>query len=339
MQSPNPGEPTNSIRHNLSLNKSFVKVPRSKDEPGKGGFWKLDPNYAKSLVDGVFKKRRPIQRQVNIGFIKKSRRDKRTRHLTEKWKQRVPDVVQNLPPGSSGETDHLAHTVRSLKTASPRGLSPIMNVETIDCNKVTPSGQVAAETMVTCSPNQNKEGMSDIDDSIQHDLNVLLSYSHTELEMFHSSANPVSDCKSHLFPQPLILNDDYFTSDTNDSPFPCDLDLLPASTADAFQFTDQVTSLFSSDCWSSFQQGQNDLHTKPSLFNFSSSNSNHLGEASNILYSPGLCLPASPRCANFDPQMAAPETSNQPWAECKAAIEAAALDFESFNDYDTSCVF
>ncbi|XP_069991545.1 forkhead box protein K2 isoform X14 [Penaeus vannamei] len=54
----------NSIRHNLSLNRYFVKVPRSQEEPGKGSFWKIDPASESKLVDQAFKRRR--QRGVPI---------------------------------------------------------------------------------------------------------------------------------------------------------------------------------------------------------------------------------------------------------------------------------
>ncbi|KAF4092332.1 hypothetical protein AMELA_G00019620 [Ameiurus melas] len=58
----------NSIRHNLSLNKCFIKVPRQKDEPGKGGFWKIDPEYAEHLLTGAYKKRRMPPVQINPTF-------------------------------------------------------------------------------------------------------------------------------------------------------------------------------------------------------------------------------------------------------------------------------
>lgn len=49
----------NSIRHNLSLNRYFIKVPRSQEEPGKGSFWRVDPASESKLVEQAFRKRRP----------------------------------------------------------------------------------------------------------------------------------------------------------------------------------------------------------------------------------------------------------------------------------------
>ncbi|XP_036375206.1 forkhead box protein F2-like [Megalops cyprinoides] len=70
----------NSVRHNLSLNECFIKLPKGLGRPGKGHYWTIDPDSEFMFEEGSFRRRprgfrrkcqalKPMYRMMNgIGF-------------------------------------------------------------------------------------------------------------------------------------------------------------------------------------------------------------------------------------------------------------------------------
>lgn len=110
----------NSIRHNLSLNRYFIKVPRLQDEPGKGSFWRIDPNSELKLIDQSYRKRRQRGSQcfrTPYGMPKSAPASPTPMDPESREGSPTNDLLMQSAPGSPGQVAANAYVHSSTGTS------------------------------------------------------------------------------------------------------------------------------------------------------------------------------------------------------------------------------
>ncbi|XP_049320164.1 forkhead box protein A2 [Astyanax mexicanus] len=108
----------NSIRHSLSFNDCFVKVPRSPDKPGKGSFWTLHPDSGNMFENGCY-----LRRQKRFKCEKMMGKEGGGRKAGDGGSHGSPESCNGneTPPSHSPVHDH-KRALGDMKSA--RGVSP-----------------------------------------------------------------------------------------------------------------------------------------------------------------------------------------------------------------------
>ncbi len=136
----------NSIRHNLSLNKSFLKIERELEIPGKGGWWAIQPGHEDRFTNGIYQATPSREREV-AGKGKPSKQPKTPASVPQN--EAPAAVAAPAGPASSG-----ARKRRTSDAAAPEAPIKEPVAGSSGTKRVKMSGR-SMTTMIESSPAAN----------------------------------------------------------------------------------------------------------------------------------------------------------------------------------------
>ncbi|KAF9182716.1 Pre-rRNA-processing protein fhl1 [Haplosporangium sp. Z 767] len=147
----------NSIRHNLSLNKAFVKVPRSDSEPGKGAFWTIDQSCESQFANGVYKRnRRAISSKP--GVIRNRSDSESPLDQSDKPRKRINTGADSNTMSNTSQQQHQESSQHQAQASQPA--QPQLSQPKAPQGPQAPAATTANTGGSAASPLQQTPGLS-----------------------------------------------------------------------------------------------------------------------------------------------------------------------------------
>ncbi|ORZ18883.1 fork head domain-domain-containing protein [Absidia repens] len=210
----------NSIRHNLSLNKAFVRIQRSsKANSGKGSFWTIRAGQELVFIDNLIKRRGPIRKQpVNLPRTLQHRRSSHRLDVTSDHDSSTYTSSASRHTNNS----HLFTTFRMTPTppaSSASAPAPSLSLSTPSSSSTTPNNRSTnrKRSMPELSQRQRRSSSNlAAEDGHESDCDSGVDFGHAYPKKFSNYNNNINNYRSQLKKAkstPCLYDDHLYNND------------------------------------------------------------------------------------------------------------------------------